>query len=71
MGHYDHWTTGYSLVNELLYFYYLFDNEYFLFSEGGFFKARMSFPKSYPQMPPKLQFISEIWHPNGKSVPVK
>ena len=26
----------------------------------------MTFPKSYPQMPPKLQFISEIWHPNGK-----
>lgn len=38
----------------------------FIFSEGGFFNARMTFPKSYPQMPPKLQFISEIWHPNGK-----
>lgn len=25
----------------------------------------MTFPKSYPQMPPKLQFVSEIWHPNG------
>ncbi len=25
----------------------------------------MTFPKSYPQMPPKLHFISEIWHPNG------
>lgn len=34
------------------------------FSEGGFFKARMNFPKSYPQMPPKLQFTSEMWHPN-------
>jgi ubiquitin-conjugating enzyme E2 G1 len=35
-----------------------------ILSEGGFFKARMSFPKSYPQMPPKLHFISEMWHPN-------
>lgn len=34
-------------------------------SEGGFFKARLTFPKSYPQMPPKLQFTSEMWHPNG------
>lgn len=24
----------------------------------------MNFPKSYPQMPPKLQFTSEMWHPN-------
>ncbi|RIA92823.1 ubiquitin-conjugating enzyme E2 7 [Glomus cerebriforme] len=32
--------------------------------EGGFFKARMSFPKDYPLMPPKLRFISEMWHPN-------
>lgn len=33
--------------------------------DGGFFKARMNFPKAYPQMPPKLHFISEMWHPNG------
>ncbi|KAI9006143.1 ubiquitin-conjugating enzyme/RWD-like protein [Gaertneriomyces semiglobifer] len=32
--------------------------------EGGFFKARLSFPTSYPQMPPKMKFISDIWHPN-------
>ncbi|KAJ3293660.1 Ubiquitin-conjugating enzyme E2 15 [Borealophlyctis nickersoniae] len=32
--------------------------------EGGFFKARLSFPRSYPQMPPKMRFISEMWHPN-------
>ncbi|EXX51945.1 Ubiquitin-conjugating enzyme E2 15 [Rhizophagus irregularis] len=32
--------------------------------EGGFFKARMTFPKDYPLMPPKLRFISEMWHPN-------
>lgn len=32
--------------------------------EGGFFRARMSFPKNYPLSPPKLQFTSEMWHPN-------
>ena len=32
--------------------------------EGGFFKARMTFPKDYPIMPPKLKFIDDIWHPN-------
>jgi len=32
--------------------------------EGGFFKASLSFPKDYPIRPPKMKFISEIWHPN-------
>jgi len=38
---------------------------YSQFSEGGFFTARMTFPQEYPLMPPKLKFISEMWHPNG------
>jgi len=32
--------------------------------EGGFFNATMTFPKDYPNMPPKLKFTSEFWHPN-------
>ncbi|KAI8808644.1 ubiquitin-conjugating enzyme/RWD-like protein [Cladochytrium replicatum] len=32
--------------------------------EGGFFKARLSFPVDYPLMPPKMKFLSSIWHPN-------
>ncbi|CAJ0651467.1 6871_t:CDS:2 [Entrophospora sp. SA101] len=24
----------------------------------------MSFPKEYPLLPPKLKFISDMWHPN-------
>ncbi|EGF81808.1 hypothetical protein BATDEDRAFT_29651 [Batrachochytrium dendrobatidis JAM81] len=32
--------------------------------EGGFFKAHLSFPQNYPQMPPEMKFISEMWHPN-------
>ncbi|ORZ34946.1 ubiquitin conjugating enzyme E2 [Catenaria anguillulae PL171] len=32
--------------------------------EGGFFKAIMTFPKNYPEMPPELKFTTQIWHPN-------
>lgn len=28
--------------------------------EGGFFKARLSFPHDYPLMPPKMKFVSEM-----------
>lgn len=36
------------------------------FSEGGFFKAHLHFPKEYPLRPPRMKFITEIWHPNSK-----
>jgi len=32
--------------------------------EGGFFKAHLTFPKDYPLKPPKMKFITEVWHPN-------
>ncbi|KAJ3185468.1 ubiquitin-conjugating enzyme E2 G1 [Geranomyces variabilis] len=32
--------------------------------EGGFFKARLSFPSSYPQAPPTMRFVTDMWHPN-------
>ena len=37
-----------------------------LCSEGGFFKAHLTFPKDYPQKPPKMKFVSDVWHPNSK-----
>jgi len=37
------------------------------FSEGGFFKAHLYFPREYPLRPPKMKFITEIWHPNSKN----
>lgn len=42
-------------------------SKYTLFgcSEGGYFKAHLTFPKEYPDRPPKLTFVSEIWHPNS------
>lgn len=35
------------------------------YSEGGFFKAHLLFPKEYPLRPPKMKFMTEIWHPNS------
>mmetsp|Transcript_6160 Transcript_6160/g.16565 ORF Transcript_6160/g.16565 Transcript_6160/m.16565 type:complete len:166 (-) Transcript_6160:178-675(-) len=32
--------------------------------EGGFFRAHMGFPKDYPNNPPSVRFVSEMWHPN-------
>jgi len=32
--------------------------------EGGFFKAILKFPFEYPNLPPKMKFVSDIWHPN-------
>ncbi|ACO66405.1 predicted protein [Micromonas commoda] len=32
--------------------------------EGGFFRANMVFPKDYPNNPPSVRFVSEMWHPN-------
>lgn len=39
---------------------------FYVYSEGGVFKAHLTFPKDYPLRPPKMKFITEIWHPNGK-----
>jgi hypothetical protein len=39
---------------------------FIFFSEGGVFKAHLTFPKDYPLRPPKMKFITEIWHPNGE-----
>jgi len=35
--------------------------------EGGLFKAHLTFPESYPQQPPKMRFVSKMWHPNVHS----
>eukprot|EP00009_Paramoeba_aestuarina_P002312 CAMPEP_0201522246 /NCGR_PEP_ID=MMETSP0161_2-20130828/16580_1 /ASSEMBLY_ACC=CAM_ASM_000251 /TAXON_ID=180227 /ORGANISM="Neoparamoeba aestuarina, Strain SoJaBio B1-5/56/2" /LENGTH=169 /DNA_ID=CAMNT_0047921029 /DNA_START=19 /DNA_END=528 /DNA_ORIENTATION=+ len=32
--------------------------------EGGFFKAVLEFPKTYPNYPPTLTFLTKMWHPN-------
>ena len=32
--------------------------------EGGFYKAVLTFPQDFPQNPPEMKFITEMWHPN-------
>jgi ubiquitin-conjugating enzyme E2 R len=32
--------------------------------EGGYFKARVTFPADYPYSPPALKFLTKVWHPN-------
>ena len=32
--------------------------------EGGYFKAILTFPQDFPQNPPEMKFITEMWHPN-------
>lgn len=32
--------------------------------ENGIFKAKMTFPKDYPNSPPTVQFLDNMYHPN-------
>jgi len=32
--------------------------------EGGIFNAKLKFPNTYPNYPPELIFINDIYHPN-------
>ena len=50
-------------------YFYLFFSLLSIISEGGFFKARLTFPKDYPQMPPTMRFTSPMFHPNGAPPP--
>lgn len=35
-------------------------------SEGGLFGASLEFPADFPDNPPVMTFVSDIWHPNGE-----
>lgn len=36
--------------------------------EGGTFKLEIKIPDTYPFNPPKVRFVTKIWHPNISSV---
>lgn len=37
------------------------------FFKGGTFKLEINIPQSYPFTPPKVKFLTRIWHPNISS----
>lgn len=37
-------------------------------SEEGFFRAQLKFPDDFPNNPPEMKFLSEMWHPNSMCV---
>jgi len=59
-------------INYVIYFLIFFIFEFFLTLrgpegtpfDGGVFRAKLEFPKEYPMSPPKMKFISEMFHPN-------
>jgi ubiquitin-conjugating enzyme E2 G1 len=42
----------------------LYEVSRLLISKGGFFKAILKFPKDYPNNPPEMRFMTQMWHPN-------
>ncbi|XP_051147567.1 ubiquitin-conjugating enzyme E2 27-like [Andrographis paniculata] len=35
--------------------------------EGGFYEIEIVLPGEYPYLPPKMRFITKVWHPNISS----
>lgn len=35
--------------------------------EGGLFEVDIQIPKQYPFEPPKMKFVTKVWHPNISS----
>jgi len=46
------WSIGLMVINPESYF------------DGGYFKAEMTFPPTYPYQPPSFRFQNPIFHPN-------
>ena len=32
---------------------------------GGIYQIRLQFPDQYPEKPPKVKFVTEMFHPNS------
>jgi len=38
-------------------------------NEGGIFKVELLLPEEYPMAPPKVRFLTKIYHPNIGELP--
>ena len=56
-----------GLVDDSLYVWevMLMINDDCKYYGGGFFRARLTFPKEFPHLPPKMKFETTIFHPNS------
>ena len=54
-------------LNNCTCLYYVYSGPEGTPFEGGVFTARLSFPMDYPLNPPKMKFISDIFHPNSNN----
>ena len=50
--------------NDLFNWTVIFEGPQDTLYEGGFFKALLKFPTDYPNNPPEMKFVTEMWHPN-------
>ena len=64
-------TAGPVSEDDLLYWEALIQGPEGTPFEGGVFPAELKFPKDYPLAPPSMRFLGEVWHPNGKSFPLR
>ncbi|KAG8833499.1 Ubiquitin-conjugating enzyme E2 15 [Serendipita sp. 399] len=42
----------------------IFEWEIIIMGEGAILKTRLTFPQEFPLLPPKMKFITPMWHPN-------
>ena len=41
-----------------------FEGKFNIFIQGGVFKLELFLPEAYPMEPPKVRFLTKIYHPN-------
>ena len=58
------WSVGLVDDEDLFNWSVIFEGPTDTLYEGGFFKALMKFPDDYPNNPPEMKFVTEMWHPN-------
>ena len=50
--------------NDIYKWSFIFQGPEYTIYEGGFFKGILTFPEDYPDNPPQMRMITEMFHPN-------